>query len=263
MNRNIVLFDMDGTLTESRQKFNSTTLSSSLVELSQVADIGIVTGSDYDYLKEQLSPLLNSSIRYCLHLLPCNGTKYYAPPEFPSQDFQMVKEVSMQEELGKAKWRKLMEILVVKQLRASEFDIPLTGHFISARGSMINWSPSGRNANDEERQKFQRFDKKYNFRKRNLSEIRAELDSAMIDNVTIKLGGDTSFDIYPTGWDKTFALRYFKDSEVWFVGDRALSPNGNDYEIYKECEPRSFHTTGPDETVEIINSIIENIKENK
>ena len=62
MKKNIILFDMDGTLTESRQKFNSTILSSTLVELSQHADIGIVTGSDYDYLEEQLSPLFNSSI---------------------------------------------------------------------------------------------------------------------------------------------------------------------------------------------------------
>ena len=93
MNRNIVLFDMDGTLTESRQKFDSTTLSSSLVELSKVSDIGIVTGSDYNYLTEQLSPLLNSPIRYCLHLLPCNGTKYYAPPKSVDHHFELVEEV--------------------------------------------------------------------------------------------------------------------------------------------------------------------------
>ena len=260
MNQNIILFDMDGTLTESRQKFNSTTLSSSLVELSQVADIGIVTGSDYDYLKEQLSPLLNSSIRYCLHLLPCNGTKYYNPPEFPSEDFKLKLEASMQDELGKANWRRLMEILVVKQLRASEMDIPLAGHFISARGSMINWSPAGRSANNKERKAFMRYDKKYNFRKRNLSELRSDLASACLDNITVKLGGDTSFDIYPHGWDKTYALRYFEGSTVWFVGDRALSPNGNDYEIHKACEPRSFHTKGPEQTVQIIKDIISQIK---
>ena len=242
MNQNIILFDMDGTLTESRQRFNSTTLSSSLVELSQVADIGIVTGSDYIYLKEQLSPLLNSSIRYCLHLLPCNGTKYYPPPEFPSEDFKLKSEASMQDELGKANWRRLMEILTVKQLRASEMDIPLTGHFISARGSMINWSPAGRNANNKERKAFMRYDKKYNFRKRNLSELRSDLASAKLDGITVKLGGDTSFDIYPRGWDKTYALHYFENSTVWFVGDRALSPNGNDYEIHEACKPRSFHT---------------------
>lgn len=260
MKKNIILFDMDGTLTESRQKFNSTILSSTLVELSQHADIGIVTGSDYDYLEEQLSPLLNSSIRCCLHLLPCNGTKYYAPPKLPSQEFELTKEVSMRKQLGKASWRRLMEILVLKQLKASELDIPLAGHFISARGSMINWSPSGRNADSEERQKFMRYDRKFNFRKRNLSEIRGDLTSAQLDNIIVKLGGDTSFDIYPLGWDKTFALRYFDGSNVWFVGDRALSPNGNDYEIHKACEPRSFNTSGPEETVGIINQIIRQIQ---
>tara|TARA_R110000782_G_scaffold202677_2_gene291175 strand:- start:452 stop:1240 length:789 start_codon:yes stop_codon:yes gene_type:complete len=260
MNKNIVLFDMDGTLTESRQKFDSTILSSSLKELSQYADIGIVTGSDFDYLKEQLNPLLDSSIRYCLHLLPCNGTKYYAPPKLPTQDFELTKEVSMQQQLGKVAWRRLMEILVVNQMKASELDIPLAGHFISARGSMINWSPSGRNANGEERSKFMRYDRKFNFRKRNLSEIRRELTSAELDNIIVKLGGDTSFDIYPTGWDKTFALRYFNGCDVWFVGDRALSPNGNDYEIHKACEPRSFNTTGPKETVDIINEITKQIQ---
>lgn len=259
MNKNIILFDMDGTLTESRQKFDSLTLSSSLEELSQYADIGIVTGSDYDYLKEQLSPLLNSSIRYRLHLLPCNGTKYYAPPENPSQEFELTQEVSMQKQLGKVAWRRLMEILAIKQSKASELDIPLTGHFISARGSMINWSPAGRNANNDERKNFIRYDKKFNFRKRNLSEIRSELTSAHLDNVTVKLGGDTSFDIYPNGWDKTFALRYFDGSTVWFVGDRARSPNGNDYEIHKACEPRSYNTTGPEETASIVSEIIKKL----
>ena len=99
----ITLFDMDGTLTEPRKKFDPEILSSSLQELSKYADIGIVTGSDYNYLKEQMGVILESSIRYCLHLLPCNGTKYYAPPEFPSQDFQLVEETNMKKELGEVK----------------------------------------------------------------------------------------------------------------------------------------------------------------
>ena len=261
MNKNIVLFDMDGTLTESRQKFDSQFLSSSLIELSQMADIGIVTGSDLDYLKEQLGPILNSSIRYCLHLLPCNGTKYLKPPEFPSQDFQLTEEVNMKEVLGKVKWRRLLEILINKQYLATELDIPLTGEFISFRGSMINWAPSGRAATNEEREKFVKFDKKYKFRKRLLAELRQELDNAGLENVTVKLGGDTSFDIYPTGWDKTFALRYFNGSKVWFVGDRARNPSGNDYEIHKACEPRSFHTDGPTTTDSVIFNIMQVIKE--
>ena len=81
-----------------------------------------------------------------------------------------------------------------------------------------------------------------------------------MNNVTVKLGGDTSFDIYPAGWDKTYALRHFDGKNVWFVGDRALGPKGNDFEIFKACEPRSFHTTGPEQTKEVIEEITKRIR---
>ncbi len=42
----IVMFDMDGTLTESRQTFDTKILGDSLFRLSKYADIGIITGSD-------------------------------------------------------------------------------------------------------------------------------------------------------------------------------------------------------------------------
>ena len=40
---------------------------------------------------------------------------------------------------------------------------------------------------------------------------------------------------------------------MFFVGDRC-SPDGNDYEIYEHLAPagRSFETSGPEETIEII-----------
>ena len=263
MSRHVVLFDMDGTLTEPRKPFASF-LSSPLKQLVQVADIGIVTGSDLPLLQEQMEPVLNdNAIRYSLHVLPCNGTQYLRPPEFPSESHILTVSNSMQDELGKVAWRRLMELIITQQLRASELDIPLTGQFINNRKSMINWSPRGRAANDAERKKFETYDRKYKFRKRILNELRSELASATIDNVTVKLGGETSFDIYPTGWDKTYSLRYFENSTVWFVGDRAQSPKGNDYEIYKACEPRSYHTTGPENTVDIIKEIIERIEQGK
>ena len=37
----------------------------------------------------------------------------------------------------------------------------------------------------------------------------------------------------------------------------------NDYEIYKACEPRSYHTEGPEKTVDIIEKIIERIQKEK
>ena len=261
MNRDIVLFDMDGTLTEARQAF-SQDLSSPLWDLSQVADVGIVTGSDLNYVNEQMSTLIDShSIRYHLHILPCNGTKYLVPPESSKDDHKMVHEASMEKELGKTNYNNLLGILVKLQAEMTEYDIPLTGHFISARGSTINWSPMGRNANDRQRSRFKKFDKKFKFRHQFFSKLQDILKKEKVDGVTVKLGGDTSFDIYPTGWDKTYALRHFGGRNVWFVGDRAHSPKGNDYEIFRACGPRSFHTTGPEETIEVINKIIKLIKE--
>ena len=261
VNRDIVLFDMDGTLTEARQPFASF-LSSPLWSLGYVADIGIVTGSDMNYVEEQLHELIvKHSIRYHLHILPCNGTKWYKPPQFPVENHELVYDVNMESEIGKEKYRKLMEILIQLQAELTDYDIPLSGHYISARGSMINWCPIGRSANDKQRNYFKKFDKNSNLRRQAFMKLRLLLDSNDMQNVIVKLGGDTSFDIYPVGWDKTYALRHFSGKNVWFVGDRARSPKGNDYEIFQACGRRSFHTSGPKETLEIIEQIEKRIKE--
>ena len=255
MNRDMVLFDMDGTLTEARKPFASF-LSSPLWSLAQVADIGIVTGSDLDYVQEQLQVLIeNHSIRYCLHILPCNGTKWLSPPVAPSTAHVLQHEAQMEKQVGKKNYRKLIESLIQLQLECSDYDIPLTGNFISARGSMVNWCPAGRNANDNQRKHFKKFDKKNRLRHQMFMKLRLILDANGMQDITVKLGGDTSFDIYPMGWDKTYALRHFDDRRIWFVGDRGESPKGNDYEISQACGIRSYHTSGPEETKDIVDSI--------
>jgi phosphomannomutase len=98
-------------------------------------------------------------------------------------------------------------------------------------------------------------DKIYGIRRHAIHKFREIMLHHGIHDVTIKLGGDTSFDIYPYGWDKRYALKHFPESDwdVFFVGDRC-HPDGNDYEIYEHLRPlgRSFETSGPEETIEII-----------
>ena len=135
-----------------------------------------------------------------------------------------------------------------------EHDIPLTGNFVQNRQSMINWCPIGRSAKREERKIFTEIDESCRVRAKYLNILVDEIESNNID-VTVKLGGDTSFDIYPTGWDKTYALTHFEggDWSFWFVGDRCY-PTGNDYEIFSLLKDsgRAFETGGPEETIEII-----------
>jgi phosphomannomutase len=253
INNKIVLFDMDGTLTEPRGLFN-TELLLDLRELSKYTEIGILTGSDFKYVESQLLRLLKfSEIRFNLHLLPCNGTKYYKPPVYSSDDFVLVSENNMAAELSDSCLKELFRILTNAQASVCYEQIPLTGHFIDYRGSMINWCPIGRNATPEQRKEFAVFDKEHNFRKRWMGNIKTKTCLRCPNKIDIKLGGETSFDIYPIGWDKTYGLKHFPDYECWFVGDRCF-PGGNDYEIYDKlsADGRAFMTSGTIETGKII-----------
>ena len=249
--KKIVLFDMDGTLTPPRKSFDISLLDT-LTDLCRYAEIGIVSGSDIDYIFQQCKPLLSSDIlRLRTYILPCNGTKYCAPPSFRDHSHEVTSTRFMRNEIGDHDFHRLMQIIIDYQNHiVSHYHIPLTGHFISYRGSMINWCPIGRNASDMDRKKFSDFDKSYGtstFRKAILSQLKEEIDNLRI-KVTIKLGGETSFDIFPHGWDKTFALSYFPDYEVYFLGDRC-GENGNDKEIFDALQPNhSFWVKDTEET---------------
>jgi len=262
MTRTVVLFDMDGTLTESRKSFTHKPLREALEKLSnRGAHIGIITGSDEDYLNEQMGSFLdNSACRYTTHLLPCNGTKYFRPPKFANEKHELTSQVSMKEFLGESEYRDLIQELIYSQVDMANSGVPLTGHFINCRGSMINWCPIGRNACSEEREQFITLDRTNNLRDRVIKELKAMLELKKMHNkIVVKLGGDTSFDIYPSGWDKTYGLKHFQGWDVWFVGDRC-GENGNDYEIYNECIGKSYVTSGPENTVEIIECILEKLR---
>jgi len=254
--QHLVLFDVDGTLTEARKPIQKAMLKA-LRELSRHAEIGFLTGSGLEYIKEQLWPALaDPLIRQNCHLLPCNGTEYVIPYGDEEIIFNAMSKEYMIDSTGKEDFQNLMSVLCKLQAQIVEEngDMPLTGNFVQNRGSMINWCPIGRNALQEDRNVFKALDKLYGIRKTYLDKLKNYISAAKMD-VTVKLGGNTSFDIFPHGWDKTFALNHFEGPNwvFWFVGDRC-SPTGNDYEIFSELKNtgRAFEVGSPEETVDII-----------
>jgi phosphomannomutase len=169
----------------------------------------------------------------------------------------------MIDQLGRHHFQQLMLLLIEQQSNFSNERFPLTGHFINYRGSMINWCPIGRNAESEDRQFFVDYDNSFKptLRVRYLERLRHYINLKRIDGLMVKLGGDTSFDIFPEGWDKTYCLQHFPDHVHWFVGDRC-GENGNDKEIYDLLKPekRSFSVEGPDETRIITGLILNEIQ---
>ena len=59
-----------------------------------------------------------------------------------------------------------------------------------------------------------------------------------------------SFDVFPTGWDKTFCLRYLEAdgfTTIHFFGDKT-HPGGNDHEIFASEKTIGHTVTSPEDT---------------
>lgn len=70
------------------------------------------------------------------------------------------------------------------------------------------------------------------------------------------IGGQISFDVFPTGWDKTYCLQHIEAEEklsgikyenIHFFGDKTFV-GGNDYEIYEDPRTIGHSVDGPDDT---------------
>jgi phosphomannomutase len=260
----LVLFDLDGTLTPPRSSMEWTMVPI-LRELSRYASIGIVSGSPLDYIEQQAS-IAWSSIGALfpedLLIMPCNGTQLFMWDKEKKEfvcEYKLDFRTHLIEKHGSAAYSELVKHILVSQLhfmKSYKFN-NLTGNFLSFRSSMVNWSLPGRDAGPLERAKFEELDKKHAVRQRSRSVLQESLDTGDLSDIELTLGGVTSIDIYPNGWDKTHALTHCGNHRVWFVGDKC-HPGGNDRSLWQKLEPmgRGFMTTGPTETKQIIRNMI-------
>lgn len=258
----VALFDMDGTLTPPREKMSYKMAAALAAMQVQNFKIGIVTGSGMNYVKQQcstmfdMSPVNHTTIEY----FPCNGTKHFRYTQNNALA-TLIYESHMKDAIGIQRYNNIIYELASFQCRLGKKpycdQIPLTGNFIDCRGSMINWCPIGRNAEQQDRAAWKKLDLKYDIR---LNILNSFFNIDIFKDLEVKLGGSTSFDIFPKNWDKTFVLKNFDENDqIYFFGDRC-EENGNDKEIYEEVSSRSncraFKTTGPEHTLRLIDNLL-------
>lgn len=257
---NIVLFDMDGTLTPPRQAM-TTEVKNALIRLLDRAKVGVVSGSGMEYIRQQIP----EDILARLDLFPCNGTQRWTFAD--GKLVQLGESPSMKEQIGNPTWIKLMRNLHNLQhtIMLQYKDLPYTSDFISDRGTMINWCPIGRNALEKERNAWIEKEKQFSIRNwvRNRLILEMNGNGYLSQNhgpLRYRLGGQTSIDIYPAGWDKTYSLHHLPNMNIWFVGDRC-EKEGNDFEIYQHAQQsnQGFQVKSHLETPQVIENIIERI----
>ena len=253
------LFDMDGTLTEARRPAKRE-IAEALFNLSGYGNIGILTGSHLKYVIEQLSMLIDNveSFKNKFYILPCNGTQFYEVTK--DKQIQKISLNNMIEEIGHDTYIHLLHSICDLQSEFCEnyLEIP-HGQFIQYRGSLLNWCPIGRSATTFFRKEFVEKDTQNLIRKQLIKKLNNKLyKNNMQDCLELALGGSTSIDIYPLGWGKEYALRYFGGSDVYFWGDKCFG-DGNDVTIYNKLHPldRAFSVDSVEETIESIKALVE------
>ncbi len=258
--KRVFLFDLDGTLCRSRKKVQKNIIET-LSKANESVEVGILTGSDLDFLKEQCEELfLSLSYSHKVYAMACNGTKSFIVEKVDNKIvYNLLREESIKNHIGQDNFTELMRELVFMQAELITGDvIPLTGNFIASRGSTINWCPIGRGADDRDRAIFVEKDKSEDLRKKQLRKLQEFLEANGFDLVA-NIAGDTSFDIYPENWDKTYAMQFFENYEVYFWGDR-MFPNGNDYTMHLLLKENSFPIKDPDHANESVLALMKALK---
>ncbi|SGZ21665.1 BQ5605_C021g09398 [Microbotryum silenes-dioicae] len=208
----VCLFDVDDTLTPARRK-SSKYSNKSVPKLPLV-----VGGSDLRKITEQLA--LNGQDNDFNFCFPENGL-------IAIKLGKQLKSASFINFIGEEKYKKMVRIILHYIV---DLDIPIKrGTLIEFRNGMINV---------QERNNFEKYDMEAKVRATFIEALKKEFADY---GLTYSIGGQISFDVFPDGWNKTYALRHIEADnfrEIHFFGDKTYK-GGNDYEIYTEND-RAF-----------------------
>ena len=242
--KKLVVFDLDGTLAESKAALDAE-MASLIDRLLRIVKVAVISGGNWpQFQKQVVSHLAGDERLKNLSLLPTCGTQFY---KYDTSWEKIYAENFTNEQKEKiiSSLQKAIEQSGVKAEK-------VWGKVIEDRGSQITFSALGQEAPLEEKVKWDP-----DFAKR--KKMKAILDT-LIPEFSVRLGGATSIDVTQPGIDKAYGIKKLQDilripiDDMIFIGD-ALFPGGNDYPA-KQTGVVSIRVRDPDETKRVIEAII-------
>ena len=208
MKKEVFVFDIDGTLTDSRQLIDKD-FETFMLKFCKDNDVYLVTGSDRSKTFEQIGPILYESVKGVWH---CNGNEYW----------EKSRRVDQNEMKVSYEFRNYLEQLVNK----TRYPIK-TGNHIEQRTGMVNFSIVGRDCNDTQRQQYFDWDSQNHERSCIVKQINEDYPK-----LHASIGGQISIDIAPRGNNKSQVAKILnkKYKFIHFFGDR-MEYGGNDYPL--------------------------------
>ena len=183
--KKLIVFDLDGTLAESKAALDKE-MAALLSTLLSIVKVAVISGGDWPQFETQLlSNLSHDETLENLSLLPTCGTKFYRYEagwkKLYSEDFSAAEKAQILSSLSKA-------------LASAEYKVEHAwGEVTEDRGSQITFSALGQQAPIKEKKLW---DPDFSKRKR----IKALLDP-LLPAFSVNLGGATSIDVTKPGID--------------------------------------------------------------
>lgn len=208
----MLVFDMDGTLTESKSKIDQD-FAKYLTKIFKSTDCSIVTGADYDSVKNQLGFELCYHVKWVFacggaHVIQNGLTKY------------------------KSKWQCKPVIKRFCENFVRDSDFPhRTGNHFDDRIGMCNFSVVGQGASKTERRHYIAWDLATNERKNIAKKINDKFTG-----VVARVAGETGIDITHQNISKAKIIEYYNKDKLKFFGDK-IKKGGNDYPLAKVLKP--------------------------
>ncbi len=242
--KRLIVFDLDGTLAESKSPIDAE-MAKLIDSLLSVVQIAVISGGAWPQFEKQLlDRLTHGDCMKNLSVLPTCGTQFYRYESgwerLYSEDFTVAEKAKIV--------ASLQAMIAASDCKPGK----VWGEVIEDRGSQITFSALGQQAPLAEKQTW---DPQFTRR----TKLQAVLHTLMPE-FSVRLGGATSIDVTRQGIDKGYGIRKLRDilnvaiDEMIFVGD-AIFPGGNDYPA-KEAGALSIEVRDPHETKRVIEALL-------
>lgn len=237
--KKLIIFDLDGTLAESKAALDAE-MAALLEALLGVARVAVISGGDWPQFEQQLLAGLPPGRLAALSLLPTCGTRFYQHDAAAGGGWRL----RYSEDFTADERARILAALDAVLVDCPGHPAGPWGEVVEDRGSQITLSALGQRAPLEEKK---RWDPDFVKRRR----MKQLLDERLPE-LSVRLGGTTSIDITRRGIDKAYGIRKLREllgielDEMLFLGD-ALFPGGNDHPVREagvDCiQVRDVHET--------------------
>lgn len=243
----LIIFDLDGTLTESKQPLTSE-MASLVTQLLAITPVAVISGGALpQFLKQVVAQLPSDANLSNLYILPTSGAALY---EYRGGEWKKIYEEHLSEK--EADTIQTAMRAAAQETGLIDFSEQSWGERIEYRGGQVSMSALGQQAPIVLKKEWDPDHSKRHLLQSNLA--------LRLPEFSVGIGGATTIDVTKRGIDKAYGIHKLcerlgiEESDALYVGDE-LENGGNDEAVYKtDVETKSVKD--PSETAAAIRKIL-------